>query len=59
MQQDASVREAIHSKQKIELKQGSLLAQLWETNLEVFRRDRLALAGLIIFIFFIIAAISK
>jgi len=57
MQQDASVREAVYGKQKIDFKQGSPLVQLWETNLEVFQRDRMALAGLIIFVFFLIVAI--
>jgi peptide/nickel transport system permease protein len=57
MQQDFSVREAVHSKQKIEFKQGSTLTQLWETNLEVFQRDRLALIGLIIFVFFFLVAL--
>lgn len=57
MQQDASVNEAFRSKQKLEFRQGSVLSQLWETNLEVFKRDRLALVGLIIFGFFLLVAL--
>jgi peptide/nickel transport system permease protein len=35
----------------------SFLRQFWRTNLEVFRRDRMALTGLIILAFFVIVAV--
>ena len=49
MQQDAVARDGLTDKTAAQFRQGSLIQQLWETNLEVFQRDRLALFGLIIF----------
>lgn len=57
MQQESSVLENSRKKRLANIKQGSPFAQLWETNLEVFQRDRLALTGLIIFVFFFLVAI--
>ncbi|NDJ61846.1 MAG: ABC transporter permease [Chloroflexi bacterium] len=39
------------------VKLGSPLRQLWQTNLEVFQRDRMAAFGLFIFIFFFLVAV--
>ena len=49
MQQEALVRDGQPGKTAAKFSQGSLIRQLWETNLEVFQRDRLALFGLVIF----------
>ena len=58
MQQDAEVRQGLRSA-AVEFRQVSALRQLWETNLEVFQRDKLALFGLIIFgLFFIVAVFA-
>ena len=57
MQQDAVARDGLTDKTAAQFRQGSLIQQLWETNLEVFQRDRLALFGLIIFAIFTVVAI--
>ena len=57
MQQDASVRDGLPGKTAAQFRQGSLIRQLWETNREVFQRDKLALFGLVIFVIFTIVAI--
>ena len=57
MQQEASVRGEPPSKATIEFRQVSAIRQLWETNLEVFQRDKMALFGLFIFALFAIVAI--
>ncbi len=57
MQQDAMVRGELRSKKTVQFRQGSALRQLWETNLEVFQRDKLALLGLFIFAFFTLVAV--
>ena len=57
MQQEAMVRERQPGKKTAQFRQGSLIRQLWETNLEVFQRDKQALFGLIIFVTFAIVAI--
>ena len=57
MQQEASVRGEPPSKATIEFRQSSAIRQLWETNLEVFQRDKMALFGLFIFAVFAIVAI--
>ncbi len=57
MQQDAMVRGELRGKKTVEFRQGSALRQLWETNLEVFQRDKLALLGLFIFAFFTLVAV--
>ena len=56
MQQEAEVQEGLRSS-AAGIRQISLLRQLWETNREVFQRDKLALIGLIIFATFAIVAI--
>ena len=56
MQQEAEVQEGLRST-AAGIRQISLLRQLWETNREVFQRDKLALIGLIIFATFAIVAI--
>lgn len=40
-----------------QLQQGAFLKQFWQTNLEVFQRDSMALAGLVILIVFVVVAI--
>ncbi len=57
MQQDAMVRGELRGKKTVQFQQGSALRQLWETNLEVFQRDKLALLGLFIFVFFGLVAV--
>ena len=57
MQQEAMVRGELRGKKTVEFRQGSALRQLWETNLEVFQRDKLALLGLFIFAFFTLVAV--
>ena len=57
MQHEAMVREGQPGKKTAQFRQGSLIRQLWETNLEVFQRDKQALFGLIIFVTFAIVAI--
>ena len=57
MQQESLVREAPPDKPTAQYRQGSLIRQLWETNREVFQRDKLALFGLFIFVVFTIVAI--
>ena len=57
MQQEAMAREALQGKRKAQFKQGSALRQLWDTNLEVFQRDKLALFGLFVFAFFTLIAV--
>jgi peptide/nickel transport system permease protein len=57
MQQEASVREGARAGRLPQIKQGSPFSQVWQTNLEVFQRDRLALVGLIIFAFFFLIAV--
>lgn len=47
----------LRGKKTVEFRQGSALRQLWETNLEVFQRDKLALLGLFIFAFFTLVAV--
>ncbi len=55
MQQEAKARDGLAAA-TVEFRQVSALRQLWETNLEVFQRDRMALFGLVIFaLFFLIA----
>ena len=56
MQQEASARAAQGSQAPAQFRQ-SALRQLWETNLEVFQRDKLALFGLFIFVIFTIVAL--
>lgn len=56
MQQESSIRAGLEKNQPGKYSQ-SLPMQLWQTNLEVFQRDRFALVGLIIFIFFFIVAV--
>ena len=57
MQQEAMVREGPREKTSAQFRQDSLVRQLWETNLEVFQRDKLALISLVIFGIFAIVAI--
>ena len=57
MQQEAMVRGELRGKEKVQFRQGSALRQLWEANLEVFQRDKLALLGLFIFVFFTLVAV--
>ncbi len=57
MQQEASVRGEGRGKETMEFRQSSALRQLWETNLEVFQRDKMALFGLCIFAVFAIVAV--
>ena len=57
MQQEAMVRERPSGKPAAQFRQGSALRQLWDTNLEVFQRDRMALFGLIVFAIFALVAI--
>ena len=57
MQQEAVVRKGLTDKTAAQFRQGSLIQQLWETNLEVFQRDKLALFGLVIFAIFAIVAL--
>ncbi len=57
MQQEARVRGEGQGKATMEFRQGSALRQLWETNLEVFQRDKMALFGLCIFAVFAIVAV--
>ena len=57
IQQEASVRGEPPSKATMQFRQGSALRQLWETNLEVFQRDKMALFGLFIFAVFTIVAV--
>ncbi|MCY4465456.1 MAG: ABC transporter permease [Chloroflexi bacterium] len=57
MQQEAMVRGELRGKKTVQFRQGSALRQLWETNLEVFQRDKLALLGLFIFAFFTLVAV--
>ena len=51
------VRDGLRGKRTAQFKQGSALRQLWDTNAEVFRRDKLALLGLFIFAFFTLVAV--
>ena len=57
MQQESMVRGGLQGQRKAQFKQGSALRQLWDTNLEVFQRDKLALFGLFVFGFFTIVAV--
>lgn len=57
MQQEASVRGEAPGKAETQFRQGSAIRQLWETNLEVFQRDKMALFGLFIFAVFAIVAV--
>lgn len=57
MQQEASVRGEPPGKATMGFRQVSAIRQLWETNLEVFQRDKMALFGLFIFAVFTIVAI--
>jgi peptide/nickel transport system permease protein len=58
MQQESSVRAGLEKNQPKKYSQ-SMAMQLWQTNLEVFQRDRFALVGLIIFaVFFFIAVFA-
>ncbi len=60
MQQEAMVRKGPPSQPslpKARYQQGSTIRQLWETNLEVFQRDKMALLGLVIFAIFALVAI--
>lgn len=56
MQQESSVRAGLEKNQARNYSK-SMAMQLWETNLEVFQRDRFALVGLIIFAFFFVVAV--
>ena len=56
MQQEALARPE-PPKRSTQFRQGSALRQLWETNLEVFQRDRMALFGLIVFAIFALVAL--
>lgn len=55
--QDAAARAARNRAAAVQFRQKSALRQLWETNLEVFQRDKLALFGLIIFGIFLLVAL--
>ncbi len=60
MQQEAMAREGQTSQPgqpKARYRQGSAIRQLWETNLEVFQRDKMALLSLVIFAIFALVAI--
>ena len=57
MQQEAMVRQTPPDKTTAQFRQGSLIRQLWETNREVFQRDKMALFGLVVFGIFAIVAI--
>ena len=59
MQQEAMAREGSTGIPAADFRQGSALRQLWETNLEVFQRDRMALFGLIVFAVFALVARSS
>lgn len=56
MQQESSIRAGLEKNQARNYSK-SMAMQLWETNLEVFQRDRFALVGLIIFAFFFVVAV--
>ena len=56
MQQEAEARQGLRGT-SAHYRQSSALRQLWETNLEVFQRDKFALFGLIVFVLFTIVAI--
>lgn len=58
MQQEALVREGLRRATAAQFRQGSPFSQLWETNREVFQRDKMALFGLFIFGFFTIVALA-
>ncbi len=58
MQQEATIQEITRGKPAAELTQGSPFSQLWETNREVFQRDKMALFGLFIFAFFALIALA-
>jgi peptide/nickel transport system permease protein len=55
--QTQKIEQAAASAPIYQVRQESFLTQFLRTNLEVFQRDRLALAGLIILVFFILVAI--
>ena len=57
MQQEAMVRDEQPGKTTAQFRQGSLIRQLWETNLEVFQRDKMALFGLFVFAIFALVAL--
>ena len=57
MQQEALVKEGLRGAAAADFKQGSPFSQLWETNREVFQRDKLALVGLFILGFFAVVAL--
>ena len=58
MQQEALIQEGIRGAPAAQFKLGSPFSQLWETNLEVFQRDKMALFGLFVFAFFTIIALA-
>ena len=57
MQQEAEVREGLPGAATAQFRQSSAIRQLWETNSEVFQRDKMALFGLCVFAIFAIVAI--
>ena len=57
MQREASASKGLRGESTAQFRQGSVIRQLWETNREVFQRDKMALLGLFIFIVFAIVAI--
>jgi peptide/nickel transport system permease protein len=57
MQRETHAAEPSFSRTMVELPHDTVLRQFINTNLEVFQRDRLALIGLIILIFFVLVAI--
>ncbi len=57
MTTEARVGEAVSSVPLPRIRRGSALRQFINTHLEVFRHDRLALVGLLIFAFFLLVAV--
>lgn len=57
MQQETALRAKRADKPNARFQQGSAIRQLWETNLEVFQRDKMALFGLFIFAIFTLVAL--
>ena len=57
MGQEAISRDAQPAGATARYRQGSVIRQLWETNLEVFQRDKMALFGLCVFAAFTVVAL--
>lgn len=57
MQTEAKIEQSVRIADIPGLQQGAFLKQFVQTNLEVFRRDKMALFGLLIMVFFVLVAI--